>query len=84
MAALQFGYLSYLRESDPVDPGVSEYLGAGCQSVFISHEHQAVIVSMGDFGFLCEPIWTKALSWPAFNDIDVSSHFGRLNSVKFS
>ena len=62
MAALQFGYLSYLRESDPVDPGVSEYLGAGCQSVFISHEHQAVIVSMGDFGFLCEPIWTNTRS----------------------
>ena len=41
---------------------MSEYLGAGCQSVFISHEHQAAIVSMGDFGFLCEPIWTNTRS----------------------
>ena len=36
---------------------VAEFLGGGCQSVFVSHLHQAVIVSMGDFGFVCEPIW---------------------------
>ena len=75
-----YGYLTYVRESDPVDPGgktmhrcfpdlfghlanhvspmsVAEFLGGGCQSVFVSHLHQAVIVSMGDFGFVCEPIW---------------------------
>jgi CubicO group peptidase (beta-lactamase class C family) len=52
-----YGYLAFLRAEDPVDAGVAEFLGAGCQSVFVSHEHQAVIVSMGDFGFDCEPIW---------------------------
>jgi CubicO group peptidase (beta-lactamase class C family) len=54
-----YGYLTYVREDDPVDPGVAEFLGAGCQSVFVSHEQQAVVVSMGDFGFLCEPIWAN-------------------------
>jgi hypothetical protein len=54
-----YGYLAYLREADPVDPGVAEFLGGGCQSVFASHKHQAVVVSMGDFGFLCEPIWAS-------------------------
>lgn len=55
----QFGYLAYLRETDPVDPGVAEFLGGGCQSVFVSHKHQATIVSMGDFGLNCEPIWAN-------------------------
>ena len=52
-----YGYLAFLRADDPVDAGVAEFLGSGCQSVFVSHEHQAVIVSMGDFGFFCDPIW---------------------------
>ena len=44
------------RDHVNVSP-VAEFLGGGCQSVFVSHLHQAVIVSMGDFGFVCEPIW---------------------------
>eukprot|EP01048_Picozoa_sp_COSAG05_P015902 COSAG05_NODE_1974_length_3765_cov_19.906983_4_plen_295_part_00 len=31
-----YGYLTFVRPDDPVDPGVAEFLGGGCQSVFVS------------------------------------------------
>lgn len=43
----EYGYTAWLNEEDPVDPEVANFIGAGEQCVTVSHEHQAVIVSMG-------------------------------------
>ena len=54
-----YGYTSWLRTEDPVDPSVAQFEGAGSQSVFVSKAHQAVIVSMGEGAPSSGPVWNN-------------------------
>lgn len=44
----EYGYTLWLDGRDPVDPAVSSHQGASGQCVYISKEHEALIVSMGN------------------------------------
>jgi len=43
-----YGYTLWLEPEDPVDPLVSSHRGAGGQCVYISKEHEALVVTMGN------------------------------------
>jgi CubicO group peptidase (beta-lactamase class C family) len=51
-----YGYTLWLNTADTVDPEAGNLNGMFAQCAYFSHEHNAVIVSMGQ-GSVCGPAW---------------------------
>jgi CubicO group peptidase (beta-lactamase class C family) len=62
-----YGYTLWLEPRDPVDNKVSSHQGASGQCVYISKEHEALIVSMGNDGS-CGNAWSAGRSAIVSND----------------
>jgi len=59
----EYGYTTWLDTRDPVDEEVHGFVGMYSQCAWISKEHEAIVVSMGDgdiSGALCSRSWTNA------------------------
>jgi len=67
----EYGYTTWLDVNDPVDEEVHGFVGMYSQCAWISKEHEAIVVSMGDgdvSGGLCSRAWVNARQAVVSND----------------
>lgn len=62
-----YGYTVWLEPNDPVDPKVSSHNGMLGQCVYISKEHEAMVVTMGNDGG-CGNVWSASRGALVSND----------------
>jgi len=58
-----YGYTVWRQANDPVDPDVSSFNGMYSQCAYMTKDHEAIIVSMGQgdiTGALCSRAWTNS------------------------